>query len=180
MRLKRAVQIAVIFVSIALAVGSLSGCSVNSSPGSQPTILPLEAQHGIPPELLGNATILFFWEPWCMVCGPQLHELEQLYQQYRRHGLQVLSVVSSGSLQEIHSYLEKHRVTFPTLLDRHQRLIESFGIRARPSSVVLGRRGERRSIAEGGRAGVMEGPRPWRSAGYRRAFEALLRSDSPR
>ncbi len=77
---------------------------------------------GDEPEDPGSRLVLLsFFASWCGPCQRELPWLEQLHRAYAAHGLRVLAVDvdrEEAGIAAARKLLERHRVTFPVLVDR--------------------------------------------------------------
>ena len=59
----------------------------------------------------------------------------------------------SGTVAELHDFVRKHGITYPTLVDPREKTAKQYGLRTFPLSVLIDRRGVVRSVHSGFRAG---------------------------
>lgn len=114
------------------------------------------------PEFAGKPLIVDIFGTWCPNCHDEAPVLENLYQKYRKQGLQIVSLAyeytddQQRSLQQIGIYRAKFGLTFPLLFagttDQGQIAktlpqLENFG--AFPTSIFIDRSGHVKAILAG-------------------------------
>lgn len=92
--------------------------------------------------------------------------LERLYQQFRQKDFVILAVNIAEPADQVRSYLLKHKLTFPALVDATSRVSNLYGVRATPTRFLINREGK--AIA-----GSI-GPRDWAGEDAQRLIETLL------
>ena len=128
------------------------------------------------PDLKGNAVpllsfrhrvvIINFWTTWCHYCERERAALEALYQIYKEDGLAVLAVNMGETAEQVRAYIEKHRLSFPHVMDPEARAERAFGIQATPTNYLIDRRGH--VVAAG------MGYRDWTGPPAHRLIQRLL------
>lgn len=90
----------------------------------------------------GRPVLINAWATWCPPCQAELPGLQQLYERHQAEGFAILGVDAGEDPAIVKSYVEQFRYTFPVLLDPQARLLERWGIRDYPTSIVVGRDGK--------------------------------------
>lgn len=127
----------------------------------------LFALDGVPwslSNLRGNVILLNFWASWCEPCRRELPDLNQLHERYSDDGLVVLGVSDEDPAQS-RQHLEMHGIGYPSLNDEDGNVMQSYGINAIPTSLVIGRDGKLQARMEG----------YTRAAAFEKALRPLLR-----
>jgi len=90
-------------------------------------------------KLEGEQALIMFWAPWCSVCQKELPKLTQYFQDDLPNDLQVLTIGTSASRQEVVRYVNEHPKTFvfPTAYDANKTIAKDFHIRLFPTYVLL-------------------------------------------
>ncbi len=130
---------------------SLRGQGPHPERGDQAPDFTLAALDGEPwslSQLRGQVVLLNFWASWCEPCRRELPQLQQLREQRSDDGLVVLGV-SDEDPSKTRSYLEQHRIGYPSLHDRDGSVMRSFQINAIPTSLIIGREGRLQQRMEG-------------------------------
>lgn len=92
--------------------------------------------------------------------------LEVLSQQFKKKDLVILAVNIAEPADQVKGYLNKHKLTFPALLDSDSRVSSLYGVRGTPTRFLIDREGKLI-------AGSI-GPRDWASAEARTLISHLL------
>ena len=121
-------------------------------------------------EFRGKVVLLNFWATWCGPCALEMPSMEQLYQEFRDKGFEILAVSSDLQGQRITKpFREQFGLTFPILHDLRHEVGSSYHIRSIPASVLIDK------------GGVIvyrvPGARDWYSGKARRMIRQLL--DTP-
>jgi peroxiredoxin len=91
--------------------------------------------------LKGKVVFLTFWATWCPSCKEELPDLNNLQQKYADKGFTVLSICIESSETVVATYLKKHPVTFPVLVDKEGTAAEAFRFSGLPASFLIGKDG---------------------------------------
>jgi peroxiredoxin len=107
-------------------------------------------------DFTGNLIFLNFWATWCGPCREEMPSLEAVYQGFKGKGFILLTIsVDYAGEKVVKEFMEKHRYTFPVLLDPKCSCLDLFDIKGIPSTLI---------IDKGGRLiGRAVGPRNWNS-----------------
>lgn len=115
----------------------------------------------------GRVVLLNFWATWCPPCVREMPAMERLYAEYKGRGLDIVAVsLDQGKLDEVRSFTEKLKLSFPIVLDPAHDVKNTYQVRALPTTYVVDREG--RIIAWG------MGAREWDGPAARALVEQLL------
>jgi thiol-disulfide isomerase/thioredoxin len=88
-------------------------------------------------------TLLWFWAPWCPVCGGEAPKIQQLAE--REDTLNVVAIGGRDDLANAPAFVERHGLTAPTLLfDESMQVWEHYRIPGQPGAVLLDADGRER------------------------------------
>lgn len=96
----------------------------------------------------GKAVLLNFWATWCTVCKQEMPDMQELYDEYKGKenvvilGIAFPEIAGEGSREEITAFMEENGYTYPVLMDESGKLMETFGIRAYPTTYMIDKDGE--------------------------------------
>jgi len=92
--------------------------------------------------------------------------MERLFRMHQDKGFVVLAVNMEESVKTVRPFVQQLKLSFPIVLDTEGTVIRDYGVRALPVSFLIGRDGNIRWRAIGGR--------DWESAEARRLFAELV------
>jgi thiol-disulfide isomerase/thioredoxin len=91
----------------------------------------------------GNVVFLNLWATWCGPCRFEIPELELLHQKQAAAGLRVIGVsLDEGNPGAVKEFVEKHKMTYPIVLDPTGRSATILEASVIPTSVVIDRMGK--------------------------------------
>lgn len=96
-------------------------------------------------DLRGKVVLINFWATWCPPCRKEMPDLDALYKKFRDQGFVVLAI-SDEQPDIVRSFLSKHKVAYPVLLDPGDLVHKRFDVDGIPKSYLYGRDG--RLVAE--------------------------------
>ncbi|MFC1683278.1 TlpA family protein disulfide reductase [Candidatus Zixiibacteriota bacterium] len=91
-------------------------------------------------DLLGKGPILIsFWATWCKPCIKELPHLQEMYDEYREQGFQVIAISEDTprSLSKVKSFIAGKKYDFLVLLDENNAVQRKFNFRQLPYTVLL-------------------------------------------
>jgi thiol-disulfide isomerase/thioredoxin len=116
--------------------------------------------------LKGRVVFLNFWATWCGPCRTEMPSMEILYKKYRDRGLDVLAVNCQEQRGDVAAFMKNSGLSFPAALDRSGEVSMRYGVRAIPTTYIIGRDG--RIVSR------ITGSLSWDNPKIFAAFEALL------
>ena len=87
--------------------------------------------------------IVNFWTTWWPFCERQLAYLDQLNENFRNTGLQVLTVNTNkpNILNQVRPYINKRKYKFPVSVDPRSKLAKQFGVLGFPTLFLIDKNG---------------------------------------
>jgi peroxiredoxin len=85
-----------------------------------------------------------FWATWCVPCRREMPHLEALWQELGDDGLLVVGVNTdpASARSKIKPYVRRHRLTYPTVLDPDNNVLDAYNpTRELPYAVLIDRDG---------------------------------------
>ena len=101
----------------------------------------------------GKVVFLNFWATWCPPCNKELPDIEELYNEYNLNQDEVvfLGIANPSSTEyksnqdvgkeEIISFIEEKKYTFPTLVDETGEVLQNYNISAFPTTFMIDKEG---------------------------------------
>ncbi len=125
-------------------------------------------------EHLGDEVIyLSFWATWCVPCRRELPHLQEMSEEFGDEGFLVVGIDTdpAKAKSKIKPYLRRHRITFLTVLDPDNTVLDKYNpTRELPYGVLIDREGNVHEIYAGYRTGD--------EIRLRKAVESLLATDA--
>lgn len=91
----------------------------------------------------GKKVLVNFWATWCSPCRDELPDMQQIYEDFS-DDLIVLGVnltMAEPSVEEVRSFIEETKVTFPIVLDRESHALNVYRVIVYPTTFVLDEEG---------------------------------------
>jgi peroxiredoxin len=92
-------------------------------------------------DLRGKVVLVNFWATWCPPCRKEMPDLNSLYKEFKARGFVVLAI-SDEKAAIVRSYLARHKVSYPILLDPGDRVHKRFNVDGIPQSYLYDRDGK--------------------------------------
>ncbi len=80
---------------------------------------------------------LYFWASWCAPCEREAPLIEQLWSEYEARGYAFLGINILDSEREARRFVERHGLTFPSLVDADGEVYLEFGVNGVPEAYFL-------------------------------------------
>lgn len=90
----------------------------------------------------GKVVLLNFWATWCPPCVEEIPSLNRLQQRFAKDEFQVLSVDIGETATDVAQFLQDVPADYPVLLDPDGKLVESWKLRAFPTTFVIDQQGD--------------------------------------
>ena len=135
------------------------------SPDCKLTTLDKDAPQSIA-QFKGKVTYVDFWASWCGPCEQSFPYMNRLQSDLKGKGLEVVAINLDENLDDARQFLTRVPARFTVVRDSQQTCAQDFGVKAMPSSYLIGRDGVVKA--------VHLGFKPGEAAEFRREVEALL------
>ncbi len=97
-----------------------------------------------------------FWASWCLPCSHSFSFLNDINQDLKDKGLQVLGINIDQGFEDSKAFLAKNPANFTVLSDIDAKCVTAFDVKVMPSSYLVDRQGIVRYIHFGFRAGDVD------------------------
>lgn len=114
----------------------------------------------------GKLILLNFWATWCKPCRDEMPAMQRLWEKYRDRGLVVIAISADKKPRAVKTYIEKHSLSFPVLLDASGYIRTKYEVIVLPMSYLI--------AADGKLSGRLTGVRAWDSQQAFDLIEELL------
>ena len=103
-------------------------------------------------DLSGSPVILNIWASWCPPCRAEMPDLQQAHLENSDTDLHIIGInsTSQDSLQNVLSFVEENKLTFPILLDTSGSVTRNFNIHSLPTTFFIDRSGKITRVLIGG------------------------------
>jgi thiol-disulfide isomerase/thioredoxin len=119
--------------ALAVAVGDAApGCAL--SPLGESQNLDLS-------EYKGKVVYVDFWASWCGPCAKSFPFLNEMNQQFKDRGLQIVGVNLDENADDAKAFLAKYPAGFTVAADAGNQCARDFDVKAMPSSYIIDRQG---------------------------------------
>jgi peroxiredoxin len=118
-------------------------------------------------QLQGKVVLVNFWATWCPPCIEEMPAMERLWRKHKDAGFVLVAVSVDTDPQKVTPFVNEHKLTFPVAFDTKMATADRYGVRALPSSFIVGR--------DGTLAALALGPRHWDDKASHRLIEAMAR-----
>ncbi|WP_202076867.1 thiol-disulfide oxidoreductase ResA [Caldalkalibacillus salinus] len=149
MRDKRTLLRFSVLIVIFLALGSAFYTAYMSEQGPLPVgeevpDFELEALDGDVVRLSdfrGKAVFVNFWGTWCEPCKVEMPLMQEYYEENGNEAFEILAVNIRESELAVSSFVNKRDLTFPILLDRHNKVTNLYNVGTLPASYFIDAQG---------------------------------------
>ncbi len=100
----------------------------------------------------GRVVIVNFWATWCPPCREEMPSMQRAYEKLREEGMEMLAVNIGEDEDTIFAFTADYPVEFPLLMDVDSTTIQSWPVKALPTTFVVDPQGRLAYRAIGGRA----------------------------
>ena len=90
----------------------------------------------------GKVVLLDFWASWCVPCRRSFPWMNEMQEKYGNSGLVIIGVNMDADADAAQAFLDEYPAEFEIIYAPDGVMAKAFGVRAMPSSFVIGRDGE--------------------------------------
>ena len=92
--------------------------------------------------LKGKTVLLDFWATWCGPCRKSMPVLEKISREFKNSDLVILGVNTGEERDVVEEFLNKTPLEYPAVLSGESGILESYGVTAYPTFILIGRDGK--------------------------------------
>ena len=117
-------------------------CAITGSPNLSFTLEDLNGKAVSLSAYKGKVLLINFWATWCIPCRTEIPGFIDLYDRYRKRGLEVVGIDIDEPASVVAPYAREMKINYPILLDggRHE-VHEAYGLVGLPTTIIIGRDG---------------------------------------
>ena len=104
----------------------------------------------------GQVLYVDFWASWCGPCAKSFPFLNEMHQQFKDQGLQIVGVNLDENVDDAKAFLAKYPASFTVVADVSKQCAKDFDVKAMPSSYIIDRKGIVHHVHLGFRPGEAE------------------------
>ncbi|MDQ0219034.1 thiol-disulfide oxidoreductase ResA [Peribacillus cavernae] len=90
----------------------------------------------------GQGVFLNFWGTWCKPCEREMPYIDNQYNKYKDKGVQVLAVNVAESEYSVQNFIDRHKLSFPVVIDKDQQVMTAYGIDPLPYTFLIDKEGK--------------------------------------
>ena len=96
-------------------------------------------------DLKGKVVLINFWATWCGPCRMEIPEFNELHENYKERGFEILGISVSDSKKQLQNFSKSFVIDYPLLFGNTKNMNKIMrdygGVYAVPSSFLIGRNG---------------------------------------
>ena len=116
-------------------------------------------------EYKGKVVVINYWATWCGYCVAEMPEFEAVYKEFGSNKKDVIILGVAGpktkeapnnvdvKKDEIISFLNKNKITYPTLMDETGKYFNEYGVKYFPTTYVINKKGYLEGFVNGAISG---------------------------
>ncbi|WP_088102280.1 thiol-disulfide oxidoreductase ResA [Halalkalibacter urbisdiaboli] len=101
-------------------------------------------------ELKGKGVFLNFWGTYCRPCEKEMPVMENLYQEYKEKGVEIVAVNVSEPELTVERFVSRYKLSFPVAIDKGMKVSDAYGINPLPTTILIDEQGTIVHVHQGG------------------------------
>jgi peroxiredoxin len=89
----------------------------------------------------GQVILYNAWATWCPPCKEEMPALQAFFEAHKESGFVIVAIEDGQPIEEVRSFVDEHRLTFPVWPDPQYKATRAFGANNLPTSFVIDRDG---------------------------------------
>jgi len=85
----------------------------------------------------GQGVFLNFWGTFCGPCEREMPAINRQYQVFKDQGVQTLSVNIAQTDFEVQSFVDRHKLTFPVVIDKTKSVMTTYNVGNLPATLLI-------------------------------------------
>jgi peroxiredoxin len=101
------------------------------------TLQDLEGEERSLSDFKGKGVVLNFWATYCPPCEKEMPYLDNVYQEYKEKGIEILAVNAKEPRIFVSPFVEEKNLSFPILLDRTGTTVDEYQVLNLPTTFFI-------------------------------------------
>lgn len=97
----------------------------------------------------GKVVYVDFWASWCGPCRQSLPAMNEIRQEFRKKGFEVIAINLDEERDEAMAFLKEFPVAYPTARDTSGKVPEAYGLVGMPTAYLVDKKGNVQLVHEG-------------------------------
>lgn len=93
-------------------------------------------------DLKGKGVFLNFWGTYCPPCKKEMPLMEEVYQEYKDQGIEMIAVNVNEPELTVKRFVERYQLTFPVVMDKGDNVTKAYGIGPLPATYLIDEHGK--------------------------------------
>lgn len=90
----------------------------------------------------GKVIVLNFWATWCAPCRIEIPGFKDLYNRYRRRGVEVIGIAVDEPVSTVEPYAREMKMNYPVLIEQERHDVhDAYGLVGLPTTIIINRDG---------------------------------------
>ena len=106
------------------------------------TLLDLDGKSVNLSDYQGKYVLLNAWATWCPPCRAEMPDLNEFYQAHQDEGFEILAINAGETRDKAALFADSYNLSFKIVLDSNGMVLNSLGINAFPTSVLIDPQGK--------------------------------------
>ncbi len=106
------------------------------------TLIDIQGKKVTLSDLRGQVVLVNFWATWCPPCRQEMPSMEELYQQLKPHGVELLAInIEENGPKVVAEFLASRSHSFPILFDPQAQVQRLYRVSRFPETFIVDRNG---------------------------------------
>ncbi|WP_332697337.1 thiol-disulfide oxidoreductase ResA [Halalkalibacter lacteus] len=98
----------------------------------------------------GKGVFLNFWGTYCPPCVKEMPIMEELYTEYKDQGVEIVAINANETELQVENFANRLGLTFPIAIDKGRNVIDAYGIKPLPTTILIDEHGVIVRVFSGG------------------------------
>lgn len=98
-------------------------------------------EHNLKGYLDKKIVYLVFFTTWCGVCKKEMPELNKIYQEYKKQGLEMLGINVMEESERVAKFIKDQKIEYTVLLDTKAVISKAYQLKRFPLNIIIDDKG---------------------------------------